>query len=293
MAVTTTTQVTKSAATNDLTDLPTVKDELGIGAGDTSKDTWLKRGITQVSASIKNYCNKTFQVETVINTIDIERDLYPYQIAGGTRELVLTRWPVIAIASLLENGITLTEGTDFRADYGRGLLYRLSANGGNVVPWGALTVVVTYQAGYTARASQSTVVPGSPYSITVTNAASFVLDKGVTYANGTALVPVASAPTVGQYAVAAGVYTFNAADAALTLTISYTFESMPADLVEATLRLVTMRYKQKDRDPMMVSQDQPNIGSKRFWVGSQPGQSGPFPPDIASLLDSYRVPVVI
>jgi hypothetical protein len=49
-------------------------------------------------------------------------------------------------------------------------------------------------------------------SVTVANSANFVDDLGVRYsATGLAFVRVASAPAVGQYSVAAGVYTFNVA----------------------------------------------------------------------------------
>jgi hypothetical protein len=59
-------------------------------------------------------------------------------------------------------------------------------------------------------------------SITVANAATFIEDAGVIYAaTGIQLKCVASAPTTGQYAVNAGVYTFAAADAGLFVLPSY------------------------------------------------------------------------
>ena len=65
--------------------------------------------------------------------------------------------------------------------------------------------------------------PG-PYTVTVANSANFKEDMGVTYtATGLPLVRVASGPAAGQYTVAAGVYTFAAADQALAVKISYTF----------------------------------------------------------------------
>lgn len=291
MAVTATAQVTKSAASYDLTDLPTAKDELGIKPEDTAHDSFLKRAITQTSAAIANYCGRVFQVETLAATFDIHRDAHPWQLPGGTPELALSRYPVIAILSVTENALTLVEGTDFRVAYKTGIIYRLDV-GGAVRSWPAATVVVTYQAGFTVDTNQGASVPASPYTVTVTNAGAFALDKGVTYANGTALVPVASAPAHGQYAVAAGVYTFNAADAAASVIITYAYQSIPADLVDAMLRLITARYKAKGRDPMLMSHDEANRGTQRFWVGSQPGQNGAFPPEISGMLDNYRVPVV-
>jgi hypothetical protein len=68
-------------------------------------------------------------------------------------------------------------------------------------------------------------VPGSPaYTITVTNAATFASDEGVTH-SGTPLTKVAGTPGAGQYAVdtTTGVYTFNAAQASASVVITYTY----------------------------------------------------------------------
>ncbi|WP_230085967.1 hypothetical protein, partial [Burkholderia pseudomallei] len=54
--------------------------------------------------------------------------------------------------------------------------------------------------------------------------AGWVTDLGVKYAaTGLPLTRVASAPATGQYSVAAGVYTFAAADTGLAVAISYTY----------------------------------------------------------------------
>jgi hypothetical protein len=72
-------------------------------------------------------------------------------------------------------------------------------------------------------------VPGTgPYTVTVTHAAAFIADEGVTI-GGTPLTKVAGTPSTGQYAVAAGVYTFNAAQAGAAATISYRYTINPAD----------------------------------------------------------------
>jgi len=62
--------------------------------------------------------------------------------------------------------------------------------------------------------------------ITVANAASFDTDLGVRYAaTGVQLTRVAATPLVGEYSVAAGVYTFNAADNAASMLIDYLYTS--------------------------------------------------------------------
>jgi len=64
----------------------------------------------------------------------------------------------------------------------------------------------------------------SPYAYSTANAASFDTDLGVVYASsGLALTRVASAPSVGQYSVAGGVYTFSSGDAGKALLVSYSY----------------------------------------------------------------------
>lgn len=87
---------------------------------------------------------------------------------------------------------------------------------GNIQTTGGLTT-----------ASQSATIPATPYQVTVTNSATFLDDLGVTYsATGIALTKVASSPATGQYSVAAGVYTFAAADTTLGVVISYSYTIM-------------------------------------------------------------------
>ncbi|MGB6176561.1 MAG: hypothetical protein WBF43_09540 [Methylocella sp.] len=84
----------------------------------------------------------------------------------------------------------------------------------------------TPSAGQTATAfGEADSVPGStPFTITVTNASTWVDDAGVLYATtGLPLTLVASSPAAGQYSVAAGVYTFNTSDAGKAVLINYTY----------------------------------------------------------------------
>ena len=76
-----------------------------------------------------------------------------------------------------------------------------------------------------------------------------------------------------------------------TVTYQAGYHDIPADLQEATLRLVTARFHQRGRDPTLRSQSQPGLGDQTYWVGSVPGASGPFPEDILAILNIYRMPV--
>jgi hypothetical protein len=196
--------------------------------------------------------------------------------------------------SLLEGSNPLVEGTDFQVDYESGTVLRISSGSSSAIPWSSLPLVITYAAGYAEKPVEQHTVPVAPgpYAITVDNSAEFELDCGVTYAGGAALVAVASGPAPGQYSVAAGEYTFNAADAGAEVVITYAFTQIPDSLVGIVLRLITMRFKQIGRDPTLMERNsQGPAGSERYWVGNLPGQKGPLPPDIMAALEStYRVP---
>jgi hypothetical protein len=76
----------------------------------------------------------------------------------------------------------------------------------------------------TSFAEAGVVAAASPYNVSVVNAANFVDDGGATYAaTGLPLTKVASTPSAGQYSVASGVYSFNAADEGKTVLITYTY----------------------------------------------------------------------
>lgn len=68
--------------------------------------------------------------------------------------------------------------------------------------------------------------PSGPYTILIAppGSGTFSKDAGVRYGTtGAPLQKVASGPTIGQYSVSAGTYTFAAADAGAAVLISYTY----------------------------------------------------------------------
>lgn len=80
----------------------------------------------------------------------------------------------------------------------------------------------------TAISEAGQVPASSVYTITVVNSAHFTLDLGVTYAaTGVPLENVGSGSltAAGQYKEAAGVYTFDAADASANVLISYMYSN--------------------------------------------------------------------
>jgi hypothetical protein len=290
------TTVLSPAASQLLTDLPTTKVELSIATADTSNDAWLTQAITQVSASIQRHTKRVFAPEYVQDVFDVEQDPYPYQTPGGFAQLELSRWPVLAVTSVVQTlapGTTqaLVQGTDFRVDNRTGRILRLNPFTGVATLWEAIPVTVTYTAGFGALELETHSAPAvSPFEVTVDEADDFSCDQGVSYANGTALVSAAANPAQGQYVVDDGVYTFNAADASQSLAFAYATLNIPADIVEVCLKLITARFRGRARDPLLIQRDQPGLGTERFWFDTS--QTGAFPPDIEDALDDYRVPTV-
>ncbi len=218
--------VVTSASSYDLTTLDNIKDDLAIPNTDTSSDATLSRYITEQSAMVAQYCNRVFPIESLQDVIYPDRDPYPYQVTGMLSELLLSRFPIVAVTMVTDTvavGVanTLTEGSDFIVDVERGWLTKVDPNTGYPTGWSADQYTVQYSAGLFEAGS------GTP----------------------------------------------------------------PPDLEMAVLRMVTARFKARGRDPFLRSQGEPGVGNEQYWIGALPGQTGPFPPDIAAVLEKYRVPL--
>jgi hypothetical protein len=140
-----TTLLSTPLSSYDLTTLDVVKDELDIKTG--AQDARLKRYIKSASAAAMQYCNRKFQLEELQDEFWPEREPQ-YVLPGSADELFLSRTPVTSpIISVIENGITLVEGTDFRVDYDKGRLIRLDRN---LYPrkWRAWPIQVQFAGGY-------------------------------------------------------------------------------------------------------------------------------------------------
>ena len=294
----TVTTVLARAAAYDLVTLAVVKDDLSITT--TADDSWLARAITQLSKSVMNDTNRVFSPEFLKDTIYMPRNRR--QVIEGGDRVQLTRFPIIAVASVVQimtdagTTTTLTAGTDFDIDYDTGELIRLDSTTGRTMQWESYPLTVKYVAGYGNSVNETHSIPASPaYTITVSQASAFSCDQSVTYtAGGAALTAVASNPAVGQYSVnlSTGIYTFAAADAGKSLSMTYATLDVPDDIQEVCTRLVTGRYRSKGRDPNLIQRETPGLGTERFWFGGAPGQTGRFPLEISSVLDAYSVPVI-
>jgi hypothetical protein len=69
------------------------------------------------------------------------------------------------------------------------------------------------------------------------------------------------------------------------------FDEIPDDVAVAALRWMVWRWNERSRDPTLKATQQPDYGTRSYWVGGPP-MSGGVPQEIAALLDNYRVPVI-
>ena len=139
------TTVVTPATDIDLVELDDVKDDLQISG--TADDTYLERLITRASAAAANYCNRVFAVETVSDQFLAPGDPSGGMVSRPLERLQLTRFPIVAVTSVVLRGIALVAGTDFLVDQPLGQLVRLDA-GIRQIGWPPSGIVVTYSAGY-------------------------------------------------------------------------------------------------------------------------------------------------
>lgn len=277
----------------DLTTLAVVHTELDIPATDTTKDSFLQRAITQASRAICAYCNRVFAVELVQDVAQLQQDPYLWQTPGGVSPLQLSRWPIAG-----DPPITVTGNT---------------ANSSVVTGLASTTGI---SQGDPAFASDGSIPPGTtvqsvlPGTLVLTNATTGAT-QGLSITTGmqvlqTLSVGVTQALVYGtDYAIDAdrgSLLRLNAYTGAsvrweaepTTVTYLAGYSAVPPDVEEACLRLVTARFRARGRDPTLLERSQTgNLGTERFWVGNRPGQVAGIPPEVAGLVEPYRVPVAL
>jgi hypothetical protein len=144
------TTVTTRATSYDLVALGDLKSDLQTSAA--TSDDYLKRTISAASAAVAQYCNRVFAVESVSDRFIASGRHAAFPIRTCTDRLQLSRWPIVAVASVtltLRDGSTqtLASGTDFLVDASVGQLIRLNVDG-RASFWPAGGLEVAYSAGY-------------------------------------------------------------------------------------------------------------------------------------------------
>jgi hypothetical protein len=140
--------VVQAASSIDLVKLSVAKAELGVT--DTASDYRIVRYISQASAAAAAFCGRVLVEETVSEQIRMFPRVDSASLVNTPDRIKLTRRPVSAISSVVEDGVTLTIGTDFELDPGTGRLSRLSDD--EQIAWHFRKLVVGYTAGYAADA---------------------------------------------------------------------------------------------------------------------------------------------
>lgn len=261
---------------NNLTTLANVVAWLGTSTPDDNIS--LTRLIAQASRVIYGYLDRAslFQ-RTCADTYD----------GPGRQRLILAEWPVLSVTTLTIG----TQSIPAAASYGQtgyrlekwdglppGRPQALDICGYAFCP-GNNNVSVSYLTGYAIQ-NEAQTIPAAPYALNVAAPyGNWAVDQGVTYANATPFVKVASNPASGQYSVNInGVYSFNSADSGQSVLISYSF--IPADIEQVCIELVAERYRYRDR----IGQTSKSLGGQETVAFSITDM----PPYLKMALQPYR-----
>lgn len=233
------------SAGNQLTTLANVKQWLGVDPSNTDSDAMLNRMIRVASAFVLNYLNRDSFDLTVYS------DVYD---GYGNTWMMLRRGPVYQIHAVSFSGVPISRasGNGVNNPYTGGWVLEpeYSVQGaqrlnfyGRATPRLRSSVYVQYSAGYVLIDELHT-VPATPFQVVTDEL--WLGDVSVTDADdNTVFTKVTGAPAAGEYSVANGVYTFNAADADARVLITYSY--VPADVVQAATEIVGERYRYLDR----------------------------------------------
>jgi hypothetical protein len=124
---------------------------------DAPSENDLNAMISRVSDLISGACNgRVFGRESLLEV---------FRSVRGLDALVLSRDPVATITSLVADGSTLVEGTDFEVDFAAGLVYRLA--GDARCSWRASKVSIAYTAGWLLPSQDGSSLPGDVQQVCI------------------------------------------------------------------------------------------------------------------------------
>lgn len=265
-------------ATGDLITLATAKAWLNITTN--NDDAVLARWITGASRYVLNMLDRGPTLGYhVVN-----------EVRNGTDglALMLREWPVLSVSALTTNSVIQMLQTNH--PFGTGYFFE-AWNGSDVqgrqqlycagirFSSGSQNVSVTYAAGYQIK-NEISIIPPTPFQVQTARA--WYSDQGVTFANGTALIPAVfgTTPTTGYYTTdpSTGLYLFAVADVGQTILITYSYT--PEDLQQGVLDVVSWNMKARDRIGMVSK----SLGGQETMSFSQKGMS-----DLSTMLiQPYR-----
>ena len=125
-----------------------------VGANDKSRDADLKRLGDRAADAIVQACKlpadgatpPTLRQEVLVDTFRLNRWWGKREHIGYLEDLVLSRRPIVSVASITETGVTLDPTSDYEIHAAAGTLTRLFND--QTSRWAASTIIVTYTAGW-------------------------------------------------------------------------------------------------------------------------------------------------
>lgn len=136
--------ITTAAEDKNLLSAEEMRLAIGLASGDSSKDTPLATLNARVSTLIAQACKVATAGISVV-TLRSETITETFRNGEWFEHLVLSRRPVTAITSVVEDGVTLA-ATDYEIDAGSGLLLRLEDD--RPAMWSGEKITVVYVAGW-------------------------------------------------------------------------------------------------------------------------------------------------
>lgn len=279
---------TPPAGPYDLTTLANVHDELSLATNDTANDPFLLRAIVQSSAAINTYCGRVFAIEGLTDLLYIQQDPYPFQTPGGVAPLQLSRWPLanvftVATAAAVASGAVLPFGSTPQLVADDPVSGLNIPPGATVQSFGGGNVTLTLPVG-------GPIPAGTPITFGLSVAQTIPAGaKGMILGQDYALDAKRGQLTrLNRFTGIATIWE------ALPVTVAYVagYAAVPSDIEDACLRLVTMRYYARGRDPALRETDEPGLGRMTYWIGGPP-KSGRLPEEVTGLIEDYRVPVAV
>lgn len=215
----------------NLTTLAAVKAYLSIATA--TQDALIASFIARESQQVQNYTSRTFP--TVTRTLQALN-------GTGSSTLALPDTPVVEVTALEINGVAVhvsTDGVTYGYQNDESFLYLVGAK----FPAGRRNVTCSWRAGYEAEEA-GTIPTGNTPTITPTTGGTAITSLSVTDSGGIVYAKVAGGPTANQYSFANGVYTFNASQNGVAVTLAYAY--VPPPVEQAVIEMVSQDLKGRD-----------------------------------------------
>jgi hypothetical protein len=293
MGVTSTATVISPADDYSLVTLDTVKAELNIDSANTTNDDWLNRTIVQVSRSIRTYCNRAFQIETIRELAHPQWYPLPYQapyalrLSGDCHIIQLSRVPIANFAVIPLAVAAAVNDNSLNLGAEDGLPGVVSAPG---LPLG--TIATPDGDPQLSKPVSAAMPAGTPigFGIEVKQQLPSSSDNERGLSAGIDYLVDADAGQLVRLAPVTGGFT---AWEQLPLTITYSagYAAVPEDVVAAAITAMQWRWAMKGRDPTIRETMQPGISQVTYFAGGIPMAAG-LPQEVAAMLAAYREPLV-